>query len=113
MGKDLTLNQTIFETSIMSESKRSSHVVSGFLMGIGVGIVILGFAVWFLTNSFLNTFISWAEEHGYTLTASGFALMNQIPFLSTIIIVLGFVGLLLGVIIEMRIKSEAQTPPPP
>jgi len=75
-------------------------------MGMGVGIIILGFAVWFLTNSFLSTFISWAEEHGYTLRPSAFVLMNQIPFLSTIIIVLGFVALLLGIVFEMRIKSE-------
>jgi len=88
----------------MSESKRS-HIISGFLMGSGVGFIFLGFAVWFLTNSFLSTFISWAEEHGYTLRPSGFALMNQIPFLCTIIIVLGFVVLLLGVISEMRIKT--------
>ena len=94
-------------------SKRSSHIISGFFMGTGTTVIIGGFVIWYLTNSFLSTFITWAEEHGYTLRPSGFALMNQIPFLCTIIIVLGFVLLLLGIVSEMRIKSEVQTPPPP
>ena len=89
----------------MSESTRSSHIISGFFMGMGIGFIILGFAIWFLTNSFLSAFISWAEEHGYTLRPSAFVLMNQIPFLSIVIVVLGFVAIFVGVIFEMRIRS--------
>ena len=89
----------------MSDSKRGSHFFGGFFMGMGITVVIGGFGLWSLTNDFLYTFISWAEEHGYTLQPSGFALMNQIPFLCTIIIVLGFVEILLGVVLEMRIKT--------
>jgi hypothetical protein len=75
-------------------------------MGMGITVIIGGFALWFLTNSFLYAFLSWAEEHGYTLQPSGFALMNQIPLLSAVIIVLGFAALLIGIVFEMRIKSE-------
>lgn len=97
----------------MPSSKRSSLITSGFLMGAGITVIIGGFAIWFLANSFMSAFISWAENHGYTVSASGIANMNQIPFLCTVIIVLGFVALLLGIVSEMRIKSEAQIPPPP
>jgi len=92
----------------MSDSKRSNHFFGGFFTGAGITVVIGGFVLWFLMNSFLYTFISWAEEHGFTLQPSGFALMNQIPLLCAVVIGLGFVGVLLGIALEMgmiRIKT--------
>lgn len=77
-------------------------------MGAGITVVIVGFVLWFLANSLLYTWLSWAEEHGFTLQPSGFALMNQIPLLCAIVIVLGFVGVLLGIALErgmIRIKT--------
>ena len=92
----------------MSDSKSSSRFFGGFFIGAGITVVIVGFVLWFLMNSFLYTFISWAEEHGFTLQPSGFALMNQIPLLCAVVIGLGFVGVLLGIALEMgmiRIKT--------
>lgn len=95
LGKDLTLNQTIFRTSTMLVSKRNYHVFSGFLMGIGLEIIIAGFLVWFLTDIFLGTLVS----------PSASVFKNQLPFLSASIIGVGFVFMLLGVYLEKRIKT--------
>jgi hypothetical protein len=88
----------------MSESKRSNHIISGVLIGLGVGMIIFGFGVWIITNNFLETFVSWAEDHGYVLRPSAFFYSNQISIISAIIIVLGFTAILTGTIIEMRTR---------
>jgi hypothetical protein len=50
-------------------------------MGLGVGIILLGFVLWSFTNYLLSTFIYWGD---------------QIPLICTVVMVLGLVFLLIG-----------------
>jgi hypothetical protein len=86
----------------MADANRNRDILGGFGIGMGSIIVIGGFVIWFLTNSFLITFISWAGDHGYTLAPSSFGAMNQVPLLCAVIIVLGFVGILMGTGVVME-----------
>jgi hypothetical protein len=92
----------VFNVTELRKSKRFAY---GFLAGIGSALVIWGISFWVLISRIIDDTASWLEEQGYTMAPSGVSALNQIPFISMAIMVIGFVLILIGVVFAMRANA--------